>query len=79
MKQSEQQPVLLNKLSFLKQPYFSVLKYPKAFSVAGGGGGGGGEGRTNLKSLDSESQNLSYPFKVIVALNFLQKCSVPES
>ena len=33
----------------------------------------------NKKSSDSESQNLSYPLKVIVAINFLKKCSVSES
>ena len=50
---------------------------PKAVSFAwGGGGGGGGD---ELKSSESKSQNLSYPLEVIVAVNFLKKCSVPES
>ena len=67
MKQSEQQSILLNKLSFLEQPYFSVLKYAQSILICLGGGGG----RTRK---DSESQNLSYPLKVIVAMNFLKKC-----
>ena len=32
-----------------------------------------------LESSDSESQNQGYPLKVIVASNFLKRCSVPES
>ena len=43
MKQSEQQSILLNKLSFLEQSYFSVLKYAQSILICLGGGGGGDE------------------------------------
>ena len=52
MKQSEQQSILLIKLFFHEQPYFSVLKYAQSILICFGGGGGGDElekFRLNLK------------------------------
>ena len=53
MKQSEQQSILLDKLSFLEQPYFSVLKYAQSILIclAEGGGGGGGGGGVELEKF----------------------------